>query len=274
MNCISYETESKTLLLLTQKQNSSPENESQETKVKSISKNWESIASSNLNKNDYPTLTSNPITKLKTSNSFSYESNLLRSRPKEIVEKIEKFNLNSNVSLNQFQQKIKIPKTLPPQQQYSSSSSLTSPSQINNQKTRVNSGETNSDDCDGSKDDGFETQSNASSSQNSDNNLKSNNDRVKNSESIIDPCENLQTSENFNGFFVTITTPKQILSKNFLTKKLDLNISNSEHLDSKKVSCGDKSEVNEILKSNVSVSFAKEILLLKKKIICHLFIYI
>ncbi len=43
MNCISYESESQTKL--PQKQNSSPESESQETKVKSISKNWESIAS-------------------------------------------------------------------------------------------------------------------------------------------------------------------------------------------------------------------------------------
>ena len=246
MNCINYDHDPEGKLLLFQKQNPSSENEHQETKVKSISKNWELIASSNLNKNESQALSSNSISKLKTSNSFCYESNLIRSRPKEIVEKIEKFNSNNNVTLNQYQQKIKISKTLL-QQQYSSSSSLTSPSQLNAQKTRLNSGGTNSDDCDGSKDDGFETQSNASSSQNSDNNLKSNERVVTDPSSVIQQCNNLQPIENFNGFLVTITSPKQILSKNFLTKKLDLSVSNSELLGHKNMSCEENR--NEIRRS-------------------------
>jgi len=227
MNCINYDSENRHLLL--PKTNASFENENQETKVKSISKNWELMASSNVNKTDCPSAP----TKLKSSNSFSHDSNMVRSRPKQIVEKIEKFNSNSNsVSNNQFQQKIKIPKTHL-QHQYSSSSSLTSPSQINSQKTRVNSGGTNSDDCDGSKDDGFETQSNASSSQNSDNNVKPNVKDNSGSETETQPCNSMQSSENFNGFLVTITTPKQILCKNYLTKKLDSNETNFE-IDEKK----------------------------------------
>jgi hypothetical protein len=234
MNCINYESENKHLLL--PMANASFENENQETKVKSISKNWELMASLNVNKTDC----SSAPSKLKSSNSFSHDSNMIRSRPKQIVEKIEKFNSNSNniVSNNQFQQKIKIPKTHL-QQQYSSSSSLTSPSQINSQKTRVNSGGTNSDDCDGSKDDGFETQSNASSSQNSDNNLKLNVNDKSNSGNETQPCNSVQSSENFNGFLVTIMTPKQILSKSYLTKKLDSNETNFEIAEKKNKSLED-----------------------------------
>ena len=231
-----------------------------ETKVKSISKNWELLASNNSRLN----LTSRneliPVcgAKLKASSSFSYDSNT-RSRPKNIVEKIEKFNAAnfsaSNQTLNQQQQQqqIRIPSSHHQQQQhYSSTSTLTSPSQANNEKVRVNSGGTNSDDYEGSKDDGFETQSNASSSQNGDNNnnnttttihLKSNKAPATNCDLIIPlagSCDTVPDAEcAFNGFLVTITSPKQ-RSNSFLTKKHESTVKLADEASLCKESGGDK----------------------------------
>ena len=108
----------------------------QNKKVKSLSRNWELMAS-RAAKNE-------PVTGVKSSSSFSFSA-----RPAKIVEKIEKFNSSQpGANLN----------------------STFTISEIDCKKARTQSGGTNSDDFEmgSSKDDGFETQSNASSSQNGD----------------------------------------------------------------------------------------------------------
>ncbi len=115
---------------------------SSDQKVKSISKNWEQI----VNKNNNGSL-------MKSSASFSHGY----TRPTSIAQKIEKFTQKQSIS-NTINNQKTIENAINKKNQNDIDTAA---------KLRMNSGGTNSDEYyEASKDDGFETQSNASSSHN------------------------------------------------------------------------------------------------------------
>ena len=117
-------------------------------KVKTISKKWEQIVNKNNNNN-------NNGSSLKSSASFSHGY----TRPTSIAQKIEKFT--------QKQQQSSSNTTNNNQKMLETIINKNSQNGLDTAKLRMNSGGTNSDEYyEASKDDGFETQSNASSSHN------------------------------------------------------------------------------------------------------------
>ena len=158
-------------------------------KVKSLSKNWEQMASK--------CGTISACQSPRANGSFG------------VVEKIEKFNSNNLIQLKQ--------------------------QELNSNKVRVNSGCTNySDDNEASKDDGFETQSNASSSQTSDSltgSNSNNNNKANCFLSFNNNCFNREFENvDLENVDLNLLSPTMTISNNFRNYR-DHDHSNTSHSD-------------------------------------------